>query len=381
MSWDEIDFDLIVTGMITRGPAEASMSDILNQFARAGDERQNLIGENPTVAGITFEAGEIRNTIFWDKYRALINQYKDIIFAIDARGRASAYYTREVMTDPINFGLYAIDFPTILGNDLYSKIVSSGAFSNSELFTAEVINGFYTIYQNTEIIGNTDIINRPSSIQNRPVIVDNSGEYYEATPQTGAAGGTFTDLEPITWTQSTISTLESAYAYLFFSASTALSFGSWKWSTVGDFSASNPLGLIRNKNGLDIVLEMRDLDDNILQMDFVGYGRMAANEFDSDVYGVPSSAFNANHPFKQYSTNSVNVEWEIVTTNHDASGTTKTISVSGNTPINYKPMPDPSAGPTGKGSAQRLSIFIGSGRGHPIFIDLNNSALEFYIAP
>ena len=35
MSWDDIDFDLIVSGMITRGPAEVSFGDYLNQFATA----------------------------------------------------------------------------------------------------------------------------------------------------------------------------------------------------------------------------------------------------------------------------------------------------------------------------------------------------------
>jgi len=382
MSWDEIDFDLIVPGMITRGPAEVSFAEYLQQFATAGDERQNLIGENPTITGLTFTAGEIRNTIFWDKYRALISQYRAIMFGFDSGRRGSIYYEREVLTDTTNFSQYAIDFQVLLGNDLFNKISNPNSFSNTELFTAEVLNGLYTIYQNTEIIGNTDVIvtGKNSPVLNTPTTIDNTGDYYEAIPETGAAGGTFTDLEPINWVSKPSNTLRATYAFFFFSASTQFGFGAqWRWSTFGDTFADNPNDLIRNKNGIDIALEMRDLDNNILEMDFVGFGNMTANVFDPATVGAPSTAFNPNHAFKKFGQSVIKVEWEIVTTSHTAAGTTKSISVSEPSPIENRDMPDPSAGPVGKGSAQRLIIGIGQGNLNPIFIDLNNPALEFFI--
>jgi len=379
MSWDDIDFEILKPGMITRGPATVSFAEYLQQFATAGDERQNLIGENPTISGLIFSANEIRNNIFWDKYRALITQYRTIMFGLHSGSRRSAtYYERGVLIDTTHFEQYAIDFEVLLGEDLFNKINNNSQFSNTELFTAEVLNGLYTIYQNTEILGNTDVIvtGKNSPVLNTPTTIDNSGDYYEAIPETGASGGTFTDLEPINWVSKPSNTLSATYAFFFFSALTNFS----RWSTFGDNRADNPDDLIRNKNGIDVALEMRDLNNNILEMDFVGFGNMRSIEFDPTFSSSGlSTVFNTNYPFKHTSTSTIKVDWEIVTTSHEATGTIKTISVSEPSPIQNRPMPDPSPSPVGEGSAQRFVIGLHQGNLNPIFIDLNNPALEFFI--
>lgn len=371
MSWDEIDFDLIISGMITRGPAEASIADILNQFALAGDERQNLIGENPAITGLTFEAGEIRNTIFWDKYRDLIAQYRTVMLAFTTGRRGGTYYTREVMTDPTNSPLYEVDFINVLGIDLFSKFLNDHFYTNAELFTAEVINGFYIIYQNTEIL---KVLSKSgtTTTQNIPITITNSGDYYESTPVTGAAGGSFNDLLPLAWTQKVDTFSAGLIGYFEMRAALNFSFGVWRWSTLSGTGAPN----LRNKNGLDIVLDMRDLNNNLLDVDFIGYGNMQSNQSRVET-PLSEEPYNTDYSFKRRGTSRVDVEWMDVITNNGPSGTTKTISVSGGSPLQPNDLFFPEPGPVGKSENQFLSI-----RASPaLFVDLNNPALEFYIAP
>ncbi len=373
MSWDEIDFNLIVPGMITRGPAEASMSDILNQFARAGDERQNLIGENPVLAEITFEAGEIRNTTFWDKYRDLIAQYRAIMGGWgDGRRGSLGYYTREALIDTVNFPLYAIDFRALLGNDLFNRFNNNSIFSNNELFTAEVINGFYTIYQNTEIlyvIRDTTPLSNP--IRNLPNITINSGDYYESVPVTGAAGGNFNDLLPLTWVQE-VDKFTNTIGFFGMDATLDFVGGVWKWST-SYWRYPN----LRNKNGLDITLEMRDLDNNILAMDFVTLGNIGVNEFTFAHVQGSQGPYNSDYPVESGGTSSTPVNILDLTVSHDPSGTTNRYFVSGGAPLQPLPLTFPETKPNGRSESQEFSLTAERNT----FIDLNNPALEFYIAP
>ena len=374
MSWDEIDFSLIVPGMITRGPAEASISNILNQFALAGDERQNLIGENPTVAGLTFEAGEIRNTIFWDKYRDLIDQYKIIMRGWNDGRRSHGYYTRDVMNDPTNYPLYKIDFVTLLGIDLVRMFDNNSLYTNAELFTAEILNAFYTIYENTEILLVDRNIHPAAIVRNIPNAASDANYYYESTPVTGAAGGSFNDLLPLTWFQTPETTTVGRIAFFSMGADLTLSFGSWKWSTTPSIGSAATNNLI-SKNGLDLTLEMRDLDNNLLEIDYVNYGKLGHNH--ANVGSFFDGPYSADYPLHTGGTVNVNVDLVNVVTNQIAAGTTKYISISGGSPLQPNALFNPAAGPVGKSEYQTFSLLASE----ETFIDLNNSALEFYIAP
>ena len=150
MAWSDIDFSKIVTGAITRGPAEFSFSDYLNEFSTALRERENItiLGFNPTPSNIVFESGEIRNSTFWQKFRDLINGYRDLWHDYD-------YYTSGVMTDTLNSNNYLItdtDLETAIGSEAWNILNNADTLAAYEIFTASILNAFYIIYQKTQYI-------------------------------------------------------------------------------------------------------------------------------------------------------------------------------------------------------------------------------------
>lgn len=150
------------------------------------------------------------------------------------------------------------------------------------------------------------------------------------------------------------------------------SFGSWKWSTapaIGTAATSN----LRSKNGLDLTLEMRDLDNNILEMNYVNYGILGRNQ--SNVESLFSGPYSVDYPL--HTAGSINVNLVNVITNQIPAGTTKNISISGGSPLQPNTLFNPAPGPVGRSETQIFSLLASD----ETFIDLNNSALEFYIAP
>lgn len=294
----------------------------------------------------------------------------------DGRRGGRGYYTREVFDDPANSPLYLIDFDVILGTDLFNKINNPNSFSNTELFTAEVLNGLYTIYQNTEILHVIrDRFPLTNPLRNLPNITINSGDYYESVPVVGAPNANFNDLLPLTWVKK-VDTFINTIGYFGFSASLEFLGGgqNFRWITNPIFSFANPN--LRNKNGLDITLEMRDLDSNILEMDFLTVGILGGNEFSfSFVQGV-QGPYNADYPSKAFGgTSSTAIKILDVDVSHDAAGTTNKYSISGGSPLEPLPLTFPEPFPDGRGESQGFSLVANTST----FIDLNNSALEFFI--
>jgi len=143
MSWDDIDFDLIITGMITRGPAAVLFSDYLNTFTDAGNERVNLLATNLVVDFDPFQSGEIRNSIFWGKYNKLIDLYRDLWQDFD-------FYKQGVLLDLTNSDNYKYvdqDLIDIITQEAFDAIM----FNSSTRWTAAVLNGLYEIYKITAL--------------------------------------------------------------------------------------------------------------------------------------------------------------------------------------------------------------------------------------
>ena len=101
MAWADIDFNLLVPGMITGGAAEASFADYMQEFKVALDER--LYCKEGTLSGIDdFIVGEIRNSGEWlSKFHELIEGYKTLWYG-------ETWYTEGIMTDPMNPSSYEI---------------------------------------------------------------------------------------------------------------------------------------------------------------------------------------------------------------------------------------------------------------------------------
>jgi hypothetical protein len=173
MAWADIDFNLLIPGMITRGPSEVSFSDYLNAFSTALDERQALIGDilnQIIVSDIRFEVGEIRNTIFWDKLRDMIGGYNELWFHPD-----NTFYEVGVLTDTLNPNDYLIsdtDLETAMGVDAYDILVNYSSMSNQEIFKAALFTGLY------ELLNLTFYVQKPVGKTNSSFIYENLPLYF-----------------------------------------------------------------------------------------------------------------------------------------------------------------------------------------------------------
>jgi len=152
MSWDDIDFDFIKSNYITRGPAEVSFGDYLNQFATAAKEKINmlLIFSSQTLPTYEFGPNHIRNlgsgvNTFWSQYQEMISDYADI-------WNNYKWFSSEVLTDtgsPDQYRLTDIDLTDIITIPTWDIINNTGR-SNKEAFTADVLNALYEIYKLTQ---------------------------------------------------------------------------------------------------------------------------------------------------------------------------------------------------------------------------------------
>ena len=152
MAWADIDFSKIVAGAITRGPAEVSFGEYLNEFAKALDEKLYI------ASRVNFEPRFIQNEIrahnnfnglntynFWPDYRSMIDGYYSL-------WNNYTWYKNDAFSDIINYEDYSYmnsDLINIIGQDTFDKISDESSYSNLELFTADVINSFYEIYKLT----------------------------------------------------------------------------------------------------------------------------------------------------------------------------------------------------------------------------------------
>lgn len=157
MGWEEIDFNLIQSGMITRGGrdeednplTQVSFTDYLNVFSRALDERLNMttgytVGTVPTLPNIIFEAGEIRNNIFWDKYRSLLSGYWSIY-------KNSQWVKTEVLNgdnrnDSTQFDIEDQDIIDLIGQEVFDIFENLEFETRLNMFRADVINALYSLY-------------------------------------------------------------------------------------------------------------------------------------------------------------------------------------------------------------------------------------------
>jgi hypothetical protein len=154
MSWADIDFDFIKSNYITRGPAEVSFGDYLNQFAMAAKEKFNML-KTPaeTLPDYEFGPNHTRDlgsstSTFWSQYQEMITDYSRM-------WNNYTWYSEEVLTDTGNPSLYLLDdtdLTDIITVPTWDIIQNTGR-SNKEAFTADVLNALYEIYKLTRFQG------------------------------------------------------------------------------------------------------------------------------------------------------------------------------------------------------------------------------------
>lgn len=391
MAWTDIDFNLIIPGMITRGPASVSFADYLNEFSTALDERWNIVEETfnsaPTLFDIEFIQGEIRrpgDNDFWDKLRQLIGGYRDLWFDFN-------YYETGVLTDVLNAPDYLIsdaELETAIGAEAFDILVNFATLSNQEIFKASIFQAFFIIYQQTEIIAKSTIIDTSSSdiYQNRPIIYRDALRY---SWDSDIGANKYASYGAMT----------SAYAADV--AATAITLG-------GSTPYINLLGVTRQSRSWNIIDEVgewdlndfggptldlieinylsKDLDDNVLTMEITpGKVDVFINKVADDTSGTSEErAYTSKYLFADFTGTDNVLHTDDFSFSQDLSFGTIMSCSFGDDPGNIPPFldtPDNTSTPTESGEGGSLLQSFRLDRPSTLFVNLNNSGLEFFITP
>jgi len=152
MSWEDIDFNFIKSNYITRGPAQVSFGDYLNQFANAAKEKFNMLNTHISQTLPTYEFGPNHTrdlgsstSTFWSQFQEMITDYSRI-------WNDYKWYSADVLTDtgsPDQYRLTDTDLTDIITVPTWDIINDTGR-SNKDAFTANVLNALYEIYKLTQ---------------------------------------------------------------------------------------------------------------------------------------------------------------------------------------------------------------------------------------
>lgn len=364
MGWDAIEFDLIVPGMITTGPATVSFGLYLDEFSRALDERRNMIEPGgATPLDLKFGAGMIDNNVFADNFRKLIQGYKNLW---DSR----AYYSSDVLIDPANASDYEItddDIIAIITQEVWDLF--SDPFFNSilDLYTAAVINAMYTFYENTRVVGSGVGIS-DTIVQNFPTFTATGASYNYDTDQN-------------------IGEIDDSYLVVLGGATVSLTDNNQGGSIVTmSYSATrNPVppvsfiwiaakdGNGSSYDGSECTLLAKDLDGGVLSMNYTPAFVVSRNA----VFGFdkPVTPYTSEFPFVESAQDAVTIFWAPKETAQTAEGSVQVFYFKPSGPVSSLALKDGSSEPDFYSENQILNIDIPNG----VFIDLNNPGLEFVI--
>lgn len=394
MSWDDIDLDIIKKGMITRstqpGDEEsehASMTDILNIFSQAANERLNMMRFEPEDSEIEFFKGEIRNKDFWDKYRDLISQYDQIMSGITGGRQGGEFYRESVMTDPVNHEDYvytADDFEAELGEDVYAIIRvggSSDIYTISQIFIADLLQGFYKIYEMTGIFASGANISTGTATINKLTAIEGEVDHLRAGPVKGEADGTYEEVKALLNWQPQGDTSSALYAEFF--QSTRFNFTEvdvWEIQgrnpTFGPPTQGPKPDLI-SRNNQQFIYKAEDLEGELLEMEFTGLGILQYNFTNGDNFPPENETpFESSLMFEGSGTNTIVVEWSIVSEAQEAEGSAVVLGIKGGaSPIPETPVTDPM-----NGDGNQQTDWFRATASQLVFVRINNEALDFHIA-
>mgnify|MGYP003660869652 FL=1 len=388
MAWTDIDFNKIVAGAITRGPAEVSFGKYLNEFARALDERYNVTEQtftNPPIPpGVRFSTGDIRNSgVFIDDYRTMINGYLTL-------WNSRTWYERASLLDPLNYTDYNLtntDLETAMGSNAYDLLINNATKSFQELWSADLLNGLYELYKLTEVkqatsthlIGGVVVYNTPTSYINGQV-VQSTGSGNSPSPS-GTYSNAFSDyLSDRIIGISGVGTPTQIAIVSIGTTSTGISVsgngGNFEWDV--------------NWNGrdyLEVSLLSKDLDDNPVNIDMVATNTMLdSNQVTDDFSTGPELKYKYNSNFNEVATSDPQQIIEYSEKSRILDGTKGIIyeyyEYSTPSSLIYPPTYDPQDTTNNEdlyGAKLEPSFEINKSSSY--IIDVNNPALEYYIAP
>jgi len=379
MAWIDIDFNLIIPGMITRGPASVSFGEYLQQFSLALDEKQNMTQSGtPVLSEIPFLVDEIRNEgTFIANFRALIEGYRVIWFS-------DTWYEDGVLTDAENYPDYLItdaDLEAAMGAEAWEILNDHATMSFQDIFKASILQGFYTIYLNTKVVDKAYIDTNDTPTQNRPTIKKTNGFFeYEASPDSviGANGEAYssvltTILSGITEKSTTRQGPDDLYRFSYSAQRTIQGGTSFRWNV------SYLLGS-ESADYMHITYLFKDLEDNILTMNAVPLFEITRNFISSNEEGEDTvfTQFDTDFPLIK---NDLETVFFPIDPNSvsQSGGTVQEFFFNGNSGADIRE-PDVLADESSTSSfyAEDQQMIIQPPQDF-IFIELNNPALEFFI--
>jgi len=381
MGWDDIDFNLIKTGMITRGPAAVSFSEYLNTFCEALDERYNMVvirndSDSKTPPNIRFELGEIRNNDFWDKYRDMLNEYYLLYSQYD-------WYEVEVVDNLSEPDSYLIDDAMLIANigqEAFDALSDPYNASFNDIFKASVLNGIYSMYEYLTIKKTSNLlrvdsedpdevpVNSVSSYRDIKDIYESSGfgvgeDQSEASSEYDDDYAAFNqgsfNYSQMFW----LSSLESRYS---------------KTSNPPPSTDEYRYNMTNTINNISLFYLAYDINDTVLSMDFyISKCRLEDNHISLTQDGSTDieSAWDSRYPTVKNSS-STYIAPSPDSVSQTTLGTNNKYALNGNVTDPDIPL---LAFPTSE-SGNRFAEFKVIPAA--VFLaDVNNASLEFYIAP
>ena len=370
MAWVDIDFNLMIPGMITQGDNLVSFADYLNEFSTALDERSNMVQRGtPTLLNITFEKGEISNEIFEEKIRDLIGGYSDLWFDY-------TYYSSGVLTnpaDPATYEITAADLELAVGAEAWDILQNYPTMTIGQMYKASIFQAFYTIYENTGVVRQNSTSADDTPLQNVPTIeVSSRSDMYRMAQNDGAVGESYSTLLSNTpWVlYNTAQNFD--IATISYRAKRRLAAGDYVWR-ISEFS------LNRSQDGLYIKLLSKDLLGNVLNMDFSQAVLLDENCIEYNYPLNPSSylKYEASLPLVKPTDSNELINYARFSRTQEVDGTSDKYQYQGINPHTPQALQDESLDQNAYTERQGLDMEFNDEH----FIDINNSALEFYIAP
>jgi len=407
MGWDDIDLDKVVAGMITfKDTSVVNVGDYLDTFARAIAEKDQITmpetvsGEGVPIELITFSGAPVGSAAFKANYRKMLSRLKAKIDFPWTRNRQNSFnpwYFNTVLTDVNNASLYEVsqdDFRNAMGEGAYDLLFSENSLNSvafDRLWTAEILQSIKPALELMQVF--VPLIDFSDSIGS-PVgdIFLNQLDSINGEAATSIAldrdsfrttnNATFADLlsqNTNPWFTVPLDISASARSYR---GSTGISHASTSDISVPG-SWANFDQLFRDKTRLRY--KTQDLNDVTVAMEVTAVSEISFNiRFTNRDYRAtyPDQPFLTNYPIISDGARLI-VNTPVISNDFsDAEGVGQVLSFFDNSPLG--PVPFEPQAPLGgedlsKGGYSETQAFNADDK--TFYVNTNNSALEFFIAP
>ena len=401
MGWDDIDLDKIVSGMITfEGTSDVNFAEYLDILARAIQEKDQITmpevnqGEGVPSTEIIFTGAPVGSQSFKDNYRAMLGRLKSKINFPWTRSRDNSpnpWYYNSVLSDLNNAAAHEVtqdDFKAAMLPDVYDFLFSEGDLNDiafDKLWTADILKSIKPALELMQVFIPYWLTSPNTSSPVRPLKLNNLDSINgEASTSIWKFRNSFISSEFATFatylTENTnpwnvipisISISERSYVYnvkLRHSAPPSALQNKWR-----DFGMT-----FRDRTRLRY--KTQDLNSVTIDMEVIPVAKISSNiKRSNNAYGPLTAPFNTNYPEVNPGINPpLNIQTPADSeTFSSASGTEKVLSFWQG--VEFDPFTPLGGESLANGTYEETQGF--GADDETFYVNTNNPALEFYIAP